>query len=415
MQTLNYQLTTLPNGLRVITEQVGHIRFMSMGVWVGVGSRYERPEENGMTHFIEHMLFKGTERRTATDISTAVDEVGGQINAFTSKETTCYYIKTLIEDFPLAVDLLSDMVLHSKLDDEEIEKERGVILEEIKMYEDSPDDHVQDLLSDHLWPDHPLGRAILGKEETLCTFNHQRLVDYMQRHYTGKNMVISVVGNLSHEEVIAAVTKYFAQVPAGEKNKSIAAPALGAGIFCHQKEIGQSQICFATVGVPKNDPAIYPMSILNTYLGGGMSSRLVKKVREELGLAYSIYSYHGAYRDIGTFVVAAGTRPENCQQVIDLIRQELELVAAEGISQKDFAKSLQQIKGSLYMGLETVNSRMNKLGRSLLLYDKVITPEEDMEQLAQVTRQDVQEIAQQIFQEKNYLLTVLGAVEDIHL
>lgn len=414
MQTLKYQITELANGIRVITETVSHIQFMSMGVWVGVGSRYEKPQENGITHFIEHMLFKGTDSRTAEDISSAVDAVGGQINAFTSKETTCYYIKTLIEDFPLAVDLLADMLLHSKLDEEELRKEREVIIEEIKMYEDAADEYVQELLSAHMWQEHSLGRSILGTEETLATFTHDTLADYMQRYYTGKNMVISVVGNLTHEEVVAAVQKYFGEVPAGEKNQYAVAPIMGNGEFCHQKDIGQCQICFATKGVAKSDPAIYPMSILNTYLGGGMSSRLVKTIREELGLAYSVYSYHGAYLDAGAFVVNAGTRPENCQQVIDLIREEIEKVAKEGISEEALAKTFQQLKGNMFMSLETVNSRMNKLGRGLLLYDRIITPEEDVEKLSKVTVQDVQQIAQQMFKEDNYLLTVLGPVEDVH-
>lgn len=415
MQTLNYEMTTLDNGIRVITENIQHVQFMCMGVWVAVGSRYESAEENGITHFIEHMLFKGTEKRSAEDISQEIDAVGGQLNAFTSKENTCYYIKALTEHFPLAVDILSDMLQNSKFAEEEIKKEREVIVEEIRMYEDSPDDLVQDLLADHLWPDHPLGRKILGTEESIYRFQHDTLVNYMKRYYTGENIVISVVGNIEHDTVVKAVKNYFGQIPRGTKNQIIAAGKPASGVHCHYKEIGQSQICVAAPGVEKTSPLLYPMSILNTYLGGGMSSRLVKKIREELGLAYAIYSYHGSYFDSGAFVIAAGTRPENCQRVVNIILNEVKDVAEKGITEEELQKSFHQLKGSLYMGLETVNSRMNKLGRSLLLYNKVITAEEDVCALAKVTKEDVQEIAQNIFMNDQFLITVLGPVQELEI
>jgi predicted Zn-dependent peptidase len=414
MQSLNYEITTLDNGIRVITETVNHVQFMSMGFWVGVGSRYESEKQWGITHFIEHMLFKGTEKRTADQISGAVDAVGGQLNAFTSKENTCYYIKTLTEDFPLAVDVLSDMFLNSRFDNEEIAKEREVIIEEIKMYEDTPDDQVHDLMSANLWPDHPLGRAILGSEESIAAFDHDMLKDYMKQYYTGSNIVVSVVGNISHKQVVDAIQEVLGGIPKGEPNQYAIADRAKAGVNCYYKEIAQSQICVAMPGVAKEDDRLFPLSILNTYLGGGMSSRLVKKIREEEGLAYSVYSYNGSYTDTGAFVISVGTRPENCQRVIDIILEELEDVRQNGITQDELDKSFSQLKGSLYMGLETVNSRMNKLGRSLLIYDRVITPEEDVEKLSKVTAQDVQQIAQQMFKEENYLLTVLGPVEDIH-
>ena len=415
MQSLNYEITTLDNGIRVITETVNHVQFMSMGFWVGVGSRYESEKQWGITHFIEHMLFKGTEKRTADQISGAVDAVGGQLNAFTSKENTCYYIKTLTEDFPLAVDVLSDMFLNSRFDNEEIAKEREVIIEEIKMYEDTPDDQVHDLMSANLWPDHPLGRAILGTEESIAAFDHDMLKDYMKQYYTGSNIVVSVVGNISHKQVVDAIQEVLGGIPKGEPNQYAIADRAKAGVNCYYKEIAQSQICVAMPGVAKEDDRLFPLSVLNTYLGGGMSSRLVKKIREEEGLAYSVYSYNGSYTDTGAFVISVGTRPENCQRVIDIILEELEDVRQNGITQDELDKSFSQLKGSLYMGLETVNSRMNKLGRSLLIYDRVITPEENVDDLSKVTVEDVKALAGDMFRKENLQITVLGPVEDVKM
>ncbi len=415
MQSLNYEITTLENGVRVITETVNHVQFMSMGIWVGVGSRYENEQQWGITHFIEHMLFKGTDKRTAEQISSEVDEVGGQLNAFTSKENTCYYIKTLTEDFPLAVDVLSDMFLNSRFDNEEIEKEREVIIEEIKMYEDTPDDQVHDLMTADLWPHHPLGRAILGTEESIAAFDHDMLKDYVKQYYTGSNIVVSVVGNISHAQVVEAIREVMGGIPKGEPNSYLFADRAEAGVHCYYKEIAQSQICVSMPGVAKEDDRLFPLSILNTYLGGGMSSRLVKKIREEEGLAYSVYSYNGSYTDTGAFVISVGTRPENCQRVIDIILEELDDVRQNGISQDQLNKSFSQLKGSLFMGLETVNSRMNKLGRSLLIYDRVITPEENVEELSKVTVDDVKALAEELFRRENLQITVLGPVKEVKL
>ena len=415
MQSLNYEITTLDNGIRVITETVNHVQFMSMGFWVGVGSRYESEKQWGITHFIEHMLFKGTEKRTADQISGAVDAVGGQLNAFTSKENTCYYIKTLTEDFPLAVDVLSDMFLNSRFDNEEIAKEREVIIEEIKMYEDTPDDQVHDLMSANLWPDHPLGRAILGTEESIAVFDHDMLKDYMKQYYTGSNIVVSVVGNISHNQVVEAIREVLGGIPKGEVNQYRIADRAKPGVNCYYKEIAQSQICVAMPGVAKEDDRLFPLSILNTYLGGGMSSRLVKKIREEEGLAYSVYSYNGSYIDTGAFVISVGTRPENCQRVIDIILEELDDVRQNGITKDELDKSFSQLKGSLYMGLETVNSRMNKLGRSMLIYDRVITPEENVDELSKVTLEDVKSLAGDMFRKENLQITVLGPVNEVNM
>ncbi|MBR2627290.1 MAG: insulinase family protein [Peptococcaceae bacterium] len=415
MQSLNYEITTLENGIRVITETVNHVQFMSMGFWVGVGSRYENEQQWGITHFIEHMLFKGTDKRTAEQISGAVDAVGGQLNAFTSKENTCYYIKTLTEDFPLAVDVLSDMFLNSRFDNEEIAKEREVIIEEIKMYEDTPDDQVHDLMSANLWPEHPLGRAILGTEESIAAFNHDMLKDYMKQYYTGSNIVVSVVGNISHNQVVEAIREVLGGIPKGETNQCMIADRAKPGVNCYYKEIAQSQICVAMPGVAKEDDRLFPLSILNTYLGGGMSARLVKKIREEEGLAYSVYSYNGSYTDTGAFVISVGTRPENCQRVIDIILEELDDVRQNGITQEELDKSFSQLKGSLYMGLETVNSRMNKLGRSMLIYDRVITPEENVNDLSKVTVEDVKSLAEDMFRRENLQITVLGPVDEVKM
>ena len=413
MNTLNYKVTELDNGIRIITEHISHVQSMSMGVWVGVGSRFEEAAENGITHFIEHMLFKGTERRSAADIAEQIDAVGGQINAFTSKEYTCYYVKALSEDFQLAADILADMVFHSKFDEKEVDKERQVIIEEIKMYEDTPDELVNDLFAADIWGDHPLGRTILGTEETLDALTGEKMRAYMRKYYTGENIVISVVGNIDHDAVVQQVRELFSHVPRGTINQCQPAPGGNGGVFCHYKDIGQAQISLGVPGVSNDSDLIYPIGLLNTYLGGGLSSRLVQRIREEMGLAYSVYSYHGAYSDTGKMVFAVGTRPENCQKVLDLIAAELRQVAEKGIGQEELHRAFCQMKGSLFMGLESVNSRMNKLGRSLLVLGRVISPEETVQELERVTPADIQKMAKQLFKSGQYTLTVLGPVEEL--
>lgn len=413
MTTLNYRITELDNGIRIITETIDYVQSMSLGVWVGVGSRYEALEENGITHFIEHMLFKGTKRRSAQDIAQEIDAVGGQINAFTSKEYTCYYVKALSEHFELAADMLSDMVLHSEFAEAELTKEREVIIEEIKMYEDTPDELVNDLFAADIWGTHPLGRTILGTEEILATFDGDKLRQYMQKYYTGANMVIAVVGNIAHEQAVDVLHRLFGQVPRGSRNSALPAPQALQGLHCHYKDIGQAQICLGVKGFANNDDRIYPATLLNTYLGGGLSSRLVQRIREEMGLAYSVYSYHGAYSDTGRLVISVGTRPDNCQQVLDMIADELRHIAEDGISGEALQRVFCQMKGSLLMGLESVNSRMNKLGRSLLTQNKIVTPEEMVERLSRVSVQDVKELAQTLFLGHEYMVTVLGPVKDL--
>ncbi len=413
MNTLNYRITELDNGIRIITETVDYVQSMSMGVWVGVGSRYEERYENGITHFIEHMLFKGTERRSAQDIAEQIDAVGGQINAFTSKEYTCYYVKALSENFALAADMLSDMLFHSRFADAELAKEREVIIEEIKMYEDTPDELVNDLFAADIWGDHPLGWTILGPEEVLATFTGDTLRQYMQKHYTGANMVISVVGNIDHNQVVNTLKPLFGHIPRGSRNAYLPAPQTVKGLNCHYKDIGQAQICLGVPGVSNNDDLLYPISLLNTYLGGGLSSRLVQRIREDMGLAYSVYSYHGAYSDTGRLVISVGTRPDNCQKVLDMIAEELHQIAKNGISSQELHRAFCQMKGSLFMGLESVNSRMNKLGRSLLIQNQIITPEESVELLSRVSVEDIQHLANQLFLNNDYTVTVLGPVENL--
>ncbi len=413
MSTLNYQITELNNGIRIVTETVTHVQSMAMGVWVGVGSRYETEAENGITHFIEHMLFKGTKRRSAQDIAREIDAIGGQINAFTSKEYTCYYVKALSEDFALSADILADMIFNSQFDEQELAKEREVIIEEIKMYEDTPDELANDLFALDMWGNNSLGRTILGVEETLAGFTQERLKDYMKRYYTGINMVVSVVGNITHEEVIRILTPLFIQVPRGEKNRFAPYQQEPPAIHCHQKAIGQAQIAIGVLGVDNTSDELYPISLLNTYLGGGLSSRLVQKIREEMGLAYTVYSYHGAYSDCGAFIFSAATRAENCQTVVNLIIDEARQVAQEGINDNELKRVFNQMKGSLFMGLESINSRMNKLGRSLLIQNEIITPEETVEKLWQVTPEMIQQTAKKLFAEGRFCVTVLGQVENI--
>ncbi len=409
----NYQLSTLANGVQVVSESIEHVKSVSLGIWVRVGSRYENEKNNGVTHFIEHMLFKGTENRSAKEIAEEVDSMGGQLNAFTAKEYTCYYIRMIDENLAQGMDILADMLLKSKLDENDIDKERSVIEEEIKMYADAPDELANDLFNNLVWPDHPLGRPILGTEETLANIDRKVLVGYMKEMYTASNIVIACAGKVEHEELVKLAEKYFGFLPKGERNQCLPAPEFNFVQKWVNKETEQVQICMGAKGVANNDSdEQYQMSVLNAYLGGGMSSRLVQKVREEMSMAYSIYSYHSAYSDVGLWGIAAATREENCREMVKIILDELHDVAQNGISEAALKRVLGQFKGSIYLGNESVSSRMNRLGRSLMYQKKVVMPEEVIARLEKVTSADVKALAAKLFTDNKMALLALGEVDE---
>lgn len=405
---LDYHRVVFPNGTRLVAEEVPHVRSVSLGIWVRTGSRDEPPEISGMSHFIEHMLFKGTTHRSARDIAEAMEAVGGQLNAFTTKEYTCFYARMLDEHLDLGIDLLSDMLFNSLFDPKDIETERRVILEEIKMYEDSPDEIIHDLFARTLWQGHPLGRPILGDIEAINAINQENILDYFQKQYTPPNIIISAAGSLSHQMLEDKLLPIFGQWDRMHHPLVSSAPSSQAAVVSQEKDTEQVQICLGVPGLQQGNELIYTLYVLNNILGGGVSSRLFQEVREQRGLAYSIYSYHSAYRDSGLFSIYAGTSPRNRDQVINLILNEIKKIQREGIKEGELKKSQEQIKGSIYLGLESVSNRMTRLGKSEIYHDRVIDPDEIIQKVGQVTRDRVVELAEQLFQPERLVLTTIG-------
>jgi predicted Zn-dependent peptidase len=402
---------TLPNGVRIVTEEIPHVRSVSIGLWVGAGSRDEGPDNHGISHFIEHMLFKGTQKRISKDIAEALEAVGGQLNAFTTKEYTCYYAKVLDEDLALAIDVLSDMFFNSKFEPKEIDKEKNVVVEEIKMYEDSPDELIHDIFTQTIWSGHPLGLPILGHAGSIETMSREKILSFMKRHYTPENLVIAVAGKIEHEKVCQALGEIFGGFEGNGRRILEEEPTANAEIKHLSKEVEQTQIVLGVPGLSQDDPLIYPLHILNNVLGGGLSSRLFQEIREERGMAYSVYSYHSTFVDSGLFAIYAGTSPKNSETVLKCILAELAKVKKEGITQGEMDRTKAQIKGSLYLSLESVSSRMSRLGKTELCFDRITTPEEVIEKISKVTLADVKEIAERLFNLNNFTLTTIGPGE----
>ncbi len=387
---------TLPSGLRVVGEKLTHVRSCTVGVWVKVGSMNEAPEENGLSHFIEHMVFKGTQNRSARDIAEEMDMVGGQLNAFTSKECTCYYAKVTDDELRTAVDLLADLALRPVFDQGELNKERGVVLEEIAMVEDTPDDLVHELLADAQY-DGSLRYPILGTNELIRRYTRADLVRYWERHYTPGNMVLAIAGNYDWQAFLDLVNQYFNEFPNPDGEERPFAPQhFVSGRKAKNKETEQLQLCLGFPGVESDCDGIYPLSVLNNVLGGGMSSRLFQRIREELGMAYSVYTYASSYRGVGSFAVYAGTSPENGETVIRELREQIERFLQQGMTEKEFKSAKAQLRGGFLLGLESSSGRMQSLGRGMLLFGKTRTPEETLEKIDAVTMDGVMRLAQKL-------------------
>ncbi|MFD1177244.1 M16 family metallopeptidase [Paenibacillus puldeungensis] len=403
--------TQLKNGLRVVIEKIPTCRSVSFGIWVKTGSRNERPELGGISHFIEHMLFKGTERFSAKDIAEQFDAIGGNVNAFTSKEYTCYYAKVLDEHLPIAVDVLSDMFFRSLFDAEELRKEKNVIVEEISMYEDTPDDMVHDLVSQAAYGDHPLALPILGTEEKLRSMEPDDLCNYMREQYTIENTVISVAGNID-ERIIDLLEKYFGDFANRGQSKSLAAPEFLGDMKYFRKKTEQNHICMSFPGLPVGSNLQYAMVLLNNALGGGMSSRLFQEIREKRGLAYSVYSYHSSQADSGLFTVYAGTAPRQTKDVLELTKEILHDVSVHGISESELSKGKEQLKGSLILSLESTGSRMNRLGKNELMIGRHYTLDEMIARIEAVTMDDVNQVLQGMFKEP-FALAMVGSSDRV--
>lgn len=387
---------TCQNGVRVVLENIPTVRSVAIGVWIGTGSRNEDAKNNGISHFLEHMFFKGTKTRTAREIAESFDSIGGQVNAFTSKEYTCYYAKVLDTHANFALDVLSDMFFNSSFVTEELNKEKNVVYEEIKMYEDTPDDIVHDLLSKAIYENHALGYPILGTEETLATFSGDTLREYMHNHYIPENIVISIAGNVP-DSFINDVDKLFGSYTAGKQEKSNHKPSFHTNKVARKKETEQAHLCLGYQGLPVGHDDMYNLIVLNNVLGGSMSSRLFQDVREDKGLAYSVFSYHSAFQDTGIVTLYGGTGAKQLDVLYDTIQNTLKVLKQDGITDKELNNSKEQLKGSLMLSLESTNSRMSRNGKNELLLGEHRSLDEIVEDIDKVTKDAVNEMANNVF------------------
>ncbi|MDD9147017.1 pitrilysin family protein [Sporolactobacillus sp. CQH2019] len=394
------------NGVRVLLEKMPFVRSASIGIWIGTGSRYENESNNGISHFIEHMLFKGTEKRSAREIAEAFDRIGGQVNAFTSKECTCFYAKVMDSDASYAVHVLADMLFHSRFDSADLEKEKQVIGEEIKMYEDTPDDLVHDLLSAASFAHHPLGYPILGTKQTLADFNRDDLKSHMHTHYTPDNIVVSAAGNLD-ESFTDEIDRIFADYRVPESEERQPAPSFSPGKIARKKETEQAHICLGYAGVSSSDEKMVPLMVMNNALGGSMSSRLFQNIREDRGLAYSVFSFHTAFKDSGLLTVYAGTGADQIEELGQTILETIRTMTKEGLTEKELDSSKAQIKGNIILGLESTNSRMSRNAKNELILGHDRPIDEMINQIDAVTLDDVHDVAESIF-DKPYSCSIVS-------
>lgn len=388
---------TLKNGVRVIFERIPTVRSVALGIWIGTGSKHESDQINGISHLIEHMLFKGTKTRTAKQIAEVFDQIGGNVNAFTSKEYTCYYARVLDEHAPLAIEVLADMFFHSQMDEKELQKEKNVVIEEIRMYEDTPDDLVHDLIAKACFQNHSLGNSVLGTEDVLNQLTSDDIFRYMEGRYVPEETVIAVAGNIP-EGFLSIIEGYFSQFSHEKYGYVQDGQPEFTGISVQKvKDTEQAHLCLSFPGYSVGDSDIYSLILLNNILGGSMSSRLFQEIREERGLAYSVFSYHSSYQDAGTFTLYAGTSTRQVEEVYKLMLQTVDHVRTQGISQEELTKGKEQLKGSLMLSLESTNSRMTRLGKNELLLGRHLGLDQVVQAVDQVTIEGVKNVADNIF------------------
>ncbi len=412
----NIRKTVLPNGLTVLTESMPHLRSVSMGVWISCGSRDEAAEINGISHFVEHMVFKGTTSRSAQQLAREVDTIGGNLDAFTSKETICFNIRVLDENVPPALELLADLVLHPTFTPEDITRERGVILEEIKMDEDNPDYLVHEIFTQRFWKDDALGRPILGTAKTVSSFDQQTVFDYYADRFTPRYMVFSAAGNLDHDEFVNEVEQHFGGLVAGrlggvdERRSPIVTPHI---TLRKKKSLEQVQFCLGVAAPCVSDERRYGVYLLNTILGGGMSSRLFQTIREDRGLAYSIYSEMNPFRDTGSVCVYAGASVANTEQVLQLTLAELSRLKSETVSEAELKRAKDQLKSNIVIGLESSGSRMSNLARQQMYFGRFFGVDEITVDIDRVGVEDVQKLATELFRSEAIALTLLGNLKSM--
>jgi predicted Zn-dependent peptidase len=405
--------TVLPGGLRVVTEAVPGVRSAAFGIWVGVGSRDEALPEHGASHFLEHLLFKGTARRDALEIAAVVDAVGGELNAFTAKEYTCYYARVLDTDLPLAVDVVSDLVTSALVAPADVASERGVILEEISMHDDDPGDVVHDAFSEALYGDHPLGRPVIGTVESIEALTAEAIAGYYRGRYRAPEMVVSVAGHVDHDAVVRLVEQAFSGLPAASPSplRPWAPPPALSGTVVEDRPTEQAHLVLGTHGLARDDERRYALSVLNNALGGGMSSRLFQEIREKRGLAYSVYSYSSHHHDTGMFGVYAGCSPARVDEVLELCRDELATAADKGVSDEEIDRAKGQMRGSLVLGLEDSGSLMSRIGKAELVHGEVTAIDEVLARIEAVTPDDVRAVADDVLR-RPLSLGIIGPFPD---
>ena len=414
--TRNIHRELLPNGLTVITEAMPQVRSVSVGIWIKTGSRREAPEQNGISHFIEHMLFKGTSNRTAEEIARSVDSIGGHLDAFTAKECVCFNTKVLDEHLPIAFQVLSDLLLNPLFNEGDIVRERGVVLEELKMDEDNPDYLVHELFTQNFWKDHPLGKPILGTRETVKRLEQKALWDYFRRVYVPNNMIISAAGNLNHQQVVDLVSRPYASVKACPDDHTDPTPVPHSRITLRNKKtLEQVHLCLGVPSYPLSHERRYACYLLNTLLGGGMSSRLFQNIRERQGLAYAVFSELNPYRDTGCLSVYAGTSSESACQVVDLILREFRDLKANPVPPEELRRAKDHLKGSLMLSLESTTSRMSNLARQEMYFGKFFSLDEIVTKIELVTAEELQAVAMEFFDSRQIAVTVLGNLDGLKI
>jgi predicted Zn-dependent peptidase len=410
------ETSTLTNGIRVVTERMQHVRSVSLGVWVGSGSRRESPTENGISHFIEHMVFKGTKNRSAEEIARSVDSIGGGLDAFTSKEMVSYNTKVLDEHVPIAFDVLADLVLNPLFRADDIEKEKGVILEELKMEVDNPEYLLHEIFSSNFWKDHPIGKPILGTKETITSFHSDMLREYFERIYSPGNILITAAGNLHHDKLVDLARHHFEGLPVNAALEPEARPKEHARlVFRNKPSLEQTHLYLGVPAYPMSHPARFACYVLNTVLGGGMSSRLFQNIREKQGLAYAVYSELSMYTDTGCMAIYAGTSVENAHQMVESIVKELRDLKENPVPAEELRRAKDHLKGSFVLGLESTSSRMGNLARQELYFKRFFTLDEMLNSIEQVTAEQVQSIAQEFFEARHMNLAMLGNLGDFKI
>jgi predicted Zn-dependent peptidase len=410
--TTKFARTELESGATIVTEHMSEVRSVSVGFWWDVGSRDEPDNIAGTSHFLEHLLFKGTPTRSAKDIADAFDAVGGDVNAFTGKEYTCFYSRVLDDDLPMAFDVLSDMVTKSSVDADELESERKVILEEIAMHEDAPDELVHDLFYRCMWNKHPLGRPVLGFNDTVGGVGRDEVVDYWRDRYSPSNLVVAAAGHVDHDDLVERVSSLFSEPGGTKTQRNGSKPTPLSGVNVYKRPTEQAHIIVGTEGLHRGHEDRHALAILDTVLGGGMSSRLFQEVREKRGLAYSVYSYRSLYADAGSFAVYAGTTPQNAETVIDLVQNEIASVLENGITEAELTRAKGHAKGALVLSSEDPGSRMNRLGRQQLTTGEILSIDELIEKFESLTMDDIKRAAQQVLGRGDYQITVVGPFDE---